>query len=159
MSQRLTRAWTPDNEGAFGKSGKRGDDGETFVTNVINSWSGWECINHRSDRSFQLAGIDIIFKKDTWKRSFSADVKNNIDRSGAFCVEIGGMGWLFNPRKTSDRIWHVNTDTGLMAWYDRRDMQTFVNNTKLFTFFDSYGKLLVKITPSMGRDFIKRVTV
>jgi hypothetical protein len=155
MSERLVKHWTPDNEGAYGAKGKRGDEGETFVTGVINSWVGWECVNYRSDKSFQRAGIDIVFKKDTWKRSFSADVKNNISPSGSFCVEIDAKGWLFNPNKISNRIWHVNPDTGAMAWYDRKDMQAFISNTELRSFFKD-GKLLVEIAPEMGGNFITR---
>jgi hypothetical protein len=45
---------------------------------------------------------------------------------GSFLVETSKNGWLFDERKTSDRIWHCNTKTGQMAWYDRQKMKKYI---------------------------------
>jgi hypothetical protein len=40
-----------------------------------------------------------------------------------------------NTKKQNDRFWHVNVDTGWMAWYAREDAQNYIarnNITKPF---------------------------
>lgn len=125
MSERLTTEWTKTAEGAFGPSGAKGLKGEVFVKQVLESW-GWNVILHEADQTKQLAGIDIEFQSPKWKRSYSADVKSNIDSYGTFYIETDDKGWLFNPSKISHRIWHCNPTTGQMAWYDRQEMQKYI---------------------------------
>lgn len=127
MSNRLTTKWTDNSEGAFGASGRKGDQGEDFLMSVFKSW-GWSATCHRGiqSKSQQVRGVDITFKKPTWHNSYSCDVKANLQDNGMFYVETDSGGWLFNPNKTSDRIWHVNPKTGWMAWYDRKEMQNYV---------------------------------
>lgn len=159
MSNRLTTSWTKTAEGAYGATGARGLVGEEFIAQVIRD-AGYDVELYEDDKQMQIAGIDIIVTDpDTGRQMYSADVKANMRTDGSFCVEVDSRGWLFNERKTSDRIIHVNPNTRWVAIYERADMQTFVDNTKLFTFFDNYGKQLVKITPKMGGDFIKRIKV
>lgn len=136
MSDRLTNKWTATSEEAFGASGAKGDRGEEFLMEVFASW-GWRATRHQSSKTDQISGVDITFQKPTWLNSYTCDVKANLNDSGSFFVETNQYGWLFNPKKTSHRIWHVNPETGWMAWYDRREMQRYIVSRKLNT-----GKLV-----------------
>lgn len=117
MSDRLTKRWTDTAEQAFGQPGKKGREGELLVIDTLLSW-GWLVEDHEDDREKQVNGIDISFKKPSWKRWYTGDVKANLRRDGTIPVYFD---WLF--RGQSDRIFHVNVDTGLLIWYDRREMQ------------------------------------
>ena len=128
MSDRLTTQWTTNSEGAFGASGAKGDRGEDFLMEVFSAWN-WEATCHRGldSKSEQVKGVDITFKDPKWSNSYTCDVKANIHSTyGSFYVETDDSGWLFNRNKNSDRIWHVNPDTGWMAWYGRREMQQYI---------------------------------
>lgn len=149
MSNRLTSNWTPTSEGAFGASGAKGDRGEYFLCEVFNQW-GWEYTAHPSSYNHQLKGVDITFRKPSWNKSYTADIKSNLDAFGTFFVETDDSGWLFNPKKTSHRVWHVNPDTGWMAWYDRNDMKDYVQACGL------RNTGLIKISIKERLDFITR---
>jgi hypothetical protein len=125
MSERLTEEWTETLEEAFGASGVIGTAGENFVVEAIRGW-GWECDHYVSDRDKQEAGIDISFRKPSWSKPYTADVKANMDASGNFYVDTASTGWLFASKKYSDRIWHVNVNTGSMAWYGRDEMKDYI---------------------------------
>ena len=125
MAERLVNHWTKTAGEAYGDTGIRGSIGERFVVDTIRSW-GWDCDLFEEDCDKQIAGIDIEFKNPSWAKSYTADVKANIDGNGAFFVETGPKGWLFKPSKISDRIWHCNPDTGEMAWYGRAEMQNYI---------------------------------
>lgn len=125
MSERLTSAWTPDAAGAFGASGVKGDKGEQFLCEVFEAW-GWEYELHSASREHQLKGIDITFRNPNWNNSYTADIKANLDQYGSFFIETNDKGWLFNPSKANHRVWHLNPETGWMAWYDRREMQQYI---------------------------------
>jgi hypothetical protein len=149
MSERLTTKWTETAEEAFGPSGAKGDRGEQFLCSVFESW-GWDYTLHPTSFNHQVGGVDITFRKPSWANTYTADVKANIDTYGSFFVETDDSGWLFNPRKVSDRIWHVNPDTGWMAWYGREEMMNFI---------ESVGKRntgLLKITTKDNLNFITR---
>lgn len=132
MSDRLTPEWTTTLDEAFGETGVKGRLGEEFVAQTLRDW-GYEVTLHTHDRSLQVAGIDITFKKSNWYKSYTADVKHNINDSNSFTVETSPEGWLFNENKISDRVWHCNADRGLMAWYGRPEMQKFIQGLTLRT--------------------------
>ena len=122
VNKRLTELWTDSLEEAYGESGAKGREGELFVLEAVRSW-GWEVKDNESDFNQQVAGQDIWIKKPTWKNFYSIDVKANLDKYGSFYVYPDQ--WL-NPKKKNHRFWHVNVETGWMAWYDRVQMQTYL---------------------------------
>ena len=140
MSDRLTPAWTETLDEAFGVTGTKGRLGEEFLCKVFKSW-GWEYTLHPQDKKFQVSGIDITFRNPSWYNSYSCDVKANMDQYGSFFVY---KNWLFDPKKISDRIFHVNPDTGWLCWYGRKEMQDW--------FDESLEK--VKITAKKRPSFI-----
>lgn len=154
MSGRLTKEWTATSEEAFGASGAKGDKGEDFLMEVFSSW-GWHATCHRGldSKAAQVTGVDITFQNPKWVNSYTCDVKANLNDSGVFYVETHAKGWLFNPKKTSNRIWHVNPSTGWMAWYGREEMKAFILKSRL------QGAGLYKITPGMNIPFIQRQRV
>lgn len=125
MSDRLTNKWTSTTEEAYGPRGKRGRDGETFVRQYLESM-GLEVIDNESDVKTQLAGQDLIFTVNGTEHS--VDVKSNLTDRNTFYVEIQPNGWLFDPRKISNLICHVNPRKGIMFWYTREKMQEHINN-------------------------------
>jgi hypothetical protein len=149
MSERLTNKWTPDLESAYGESGKKGREGELFVKEAILSW-GWEVQDNESDYAQQVSGQDLLIRKPTWANFYSIDVKNNLTKFGSFAVDTNENGWLFKPTKTSHRIWHVNTETGWMAWYGRDEMKVYIKENNL------YNTGLVTIAAKDKLPFISR---
>lgn len=149
MSDRLTQKWTQTAEQAFGASGAKGDRGEQFMCEVYGSW-GWEFEHHPSSFSHQVGGVDFSFRKPGWANFYTADIKSNLDQYGNFYVETDDSGWLFNPKKVSDRVWHVNPDTGWMAWYGRDEMKQFIESKGL------RNTGLYKITARDKFDFITK---
>ena len=130
-STRLTPQWTPTLEEAFGASGAKGREGELFVKEAVESW-GWDVIDNEASYEEQVAGQDLWIKKPTWHNHYSIDVKNNMNDFGAFYVDP--VEWM-KPEKKNHRFWHVNIETGWMAWYGREDMQNYIitkNKTKGF---------------------------
>lgn len=131
MGGRLTNEWTDTLEEAFGASGAKGREGELFVMEAVSSW-GWYVRDNETSYEEQVAGQDIWIKNPSWANYYSVDVKANLDKYGNFYVNP--KEWL-NPKKKNHRFWHVNVDTGWMAWYDRVQMQEFIrskNITKTF---------------------------
>jgi hypothetical protein len=143
MSERLTSRWTESLDEAFGFTGKKGRLGEEFMCNVFESW-GWDYKHFPDDKKKQLSGIDIEFKNPEWRKFYSCDVKNNMNEYGVFYVE---KKWLFKTK--ADRIFHVNPDTGWIAWYSVDDMREW--------FSGDYD--LVKLIPSKTPKFVKRTKV
>lgn len=132
MSERLTTAWTKTTAEAFGDNPnvQLGREGELAVLKEVSSWVGWQVLDHEEDYSLQLSGVDISVKKESWSRFYTVDVKTGrsyLDEYGTIKIDTKPDGWLFSPKKTSDRVWHVNLDTGWMAWYDRKDMIKYIN--------------------------------
>lgn len=144
MSERLTTKWTPTLVEAFGASGARGREGELFVKEAIESW-GWEVKDNEESYDEQVAGCDLWLKKPEWANFYSIDVKNNLNKFGSFYVDPSQ--WM-NPKKKNDRFWHVNVDTGWMAWYSREEMQSYISRNNITERFrvDVSSKLPVKIT-------------
>lgn len=144
MSDRLTTEWTPTLEQAFGEPGVKGRKGELFVKEAILSW-GWEVKDNENNYEEQLAGHDLWIKAPTWKNFYSIDVKANMSEYGA--LPVFTEEWM-NPNKSNDRFWHVNVDTGWMAWYSREEMQHYImkNNIKENFRVNPGEKLPFKIT-------------
>lgn len=143
MTNRLTSRWTESLDEAFGLTGTKGRLGEEFLIKVFESW-GWEYKHHPSDKKKQLSGIDIEFKDPKWQNFYSCDSKNNMNEFGVFFVE---KKWLFKTK--SDRIFHVNPDTGWVAWYSVDDMREW---------YDTKHDL-IRVTPSKTPKFVKRKKV
>ena len=119
MSERLTSRWTESLDDAFGLTGTKGRLGEEFLLKVFESW-GWDTKHYPDDKKKQLAGIDIEFHNPNWQNFYSCDVKNNMDEYGCFYVY---KDWLYKIE--SDRVFHVNPDTGWIAWYSLDEMQNY----------------------------------
>ena len=81
MEGRITNRWTKDNEGAFGISGKKGDDGEKWLVEQLIK-NGHKVKHFPSDKDKQNAGVDIIVDNIT------VDVKCNVKSEN---IEIGGF--------------------------------------------------------------------
>lgn len=111
MSERLTNKWTRTAAEAFGGSGERGRSAELFVLGVLRN-NGIKADDYEEDYAMQVAGIDII------ANNISIDVKGNLYK-GYFWIETGSSGWLFNEKKTSDIIVHVDQNTKEIVWYYR----------------------------------------
>lgn len=161
MSERQTSLWTETTEEAFGKTPEveLGRKGELLVFNEVLSWgNGWEALDHEQDQKLQVQGIDLSIKKPTWKRFYTVDVKTGksyLNEYGNIVIDLKPDGWLLNPQKTSDRIWHVNVDTGWMAWYDRNDMKKYIQ-----TIPEQIGdKTWYSISPKSTPDFVFRQKV
>ena len=145
MGDRLTSEWTPTLDEAFGASGTKGRLGEEFLMKVFDSW-GWEAEQHEDDRELQVKGIDITFKKPEWFKSYTGDVKNNMNEFGHFKVY---KDTLF--KGTSDRIFHVNPDTGWLCWYGRDEMKHAFDPNLEFMVFGGKNRLpFMKVTKYNG---------
>lgn len=133
MSDRLVQHWTPTLEEAYGPSGRKGREGELLLLEALAA-AGFLTIDHESDFKLQKAGIDISVKKPSWARYYTVDVKTGnsyIDDYGTLKIDMCREGWLYNSTKTSDRIWHVNLNTGWSAFYDRKEMILYIKTLPL----------------------------
>lgn len=132
MSERLTTAWTERSAGAFGASGLKGDRGEIFLAAVMDKWHWFYELHVGLDsKDYQIKGVDISFRNPSWANFYTADIKCNLNDYGYFFIETDSDGWLFNRKKVSHRIWHVNPTTGWMAWYDREEMKRYIQSQGL----------------------------
>ena len=116
--------WFKNAAGRHGQKGAKGDAGELFFVEACRS-KGWTVIHHGEDRTKLLAGFDVeILRADGVLDGI--DVKSNLKADNSFAVEINDKGWLFNPRKKSSVICHVNIDTQMLARYRRNAMQNYI---------------------------------
>ena len=132
---RLTEEWTDTLDEAFGPPGVKGRIGEEFMSRVFESW-GWDWKRNESDRQAQLDGKDIEFRKPSWYRWYSGDVKNNMNEFGTFYVH---KEWLYKVK--CDRIFHVNPDTGWITYYGVDQMREAYDNTKDYMVFKTTNRL------------------
>ena len=147
MNDRLTEKWTDTAEEAFGDTGKKGREGEVFMIDVFKSW-GWDVEDHEGERRMQVMGIDLSFRNPKWHNLYTCDVKNNMDEYGCFYVY---KEWL--NKIQCDRVFHVNPNTGWVAWYGVDEMRAWYN-FRVNRFNDDPD--CIKLTPRKGPKFIKR---
>jgi len=123
VSDRVTPRWTKSIIGAFGdkpnvrKGVKAEELVHSYLKNVYNKVT-W--FHDRRDK--QLQGIDFEFKKDSWKNSYTADVKGNMS-NGMFFVYPDEI-----KDKANHRMIHVDTNTGWAVEYDRESMLNYLND-------------------------------
>lgn len=132
MSDRLTSKWTATAAEAYGISGDRGRQGEVLVCSILER-NGFEVQDFEEQYKEQVAGVDILVNGHT------IDVKCNLHNK-QFWIETGYEGWLFNSRKTSDIILHVDLDTEDVVWYTRESAKTKVRKTEHLTTHISESK-------------------
>lgn len=110
-------------EEKYGLSGKKGEAGETFFREFFEA-KGYIVTHYVDDAVFQIKGIDFVL--DTGRGLYTVDVKNNLTEYNTIYVECLPDGWLFNPKKKSEFISHVNTEIGLVVSYRRTTMQNYL---------------------------------
>ena len=147
MSKRLTPKWTKTAEEAHGTKGAKGKEGEIFFVNTYKSL-GWDTIHHESSIREQVGGIDVTLKKED--KIITVDVKNNLTKYDEIVIEVQHDGWLFNPKKKSDFISHVNPTTKKIASYRRTKMQDYINEH-----FWDYRNDIMYLKKSECPDFVK----
>lgn len=140
VSDRVTSKWTKTVIGAFGDKPnvRKGVEAEELVHNYLNKvYSKVTWFHDRRDK--QLQGIDFEFKKDSWKNSYTADVKGNMS-NGMFFVypdEIKG--------KVNHRMIHVDTNTGWAVEYDRESMLDYIDDKPDLVQTDKNNNRYVKL--------------
>lgn len=154
MSDRATRRWTDKAAEAFkGDTGYKGDLGEDFVIDVLRR-CGFKVESFASSKVHQIQGIDISVESELGK--YTADVKANLQQNGSFWVELDSGGWLYGPRKVSDRIIHTNVDTQDLVVYKRSEMIDWLRTKpKMYTRITDSGKRIGKVEKSKYPGFIK----
>jgi len=138
MTDRLTRRWTKTAGEAFGQSGFKGRQGELLVASILEEQS-IPFQDFEEEKHQQVSGVDLQVG------THSLDVKSNLN-GGVFFIEVNSNGWLFNPKKTSDIIIHVDVKTSECIWYTRKAAQASIRR--------DYA--LVKITPQNTRPFMSK---
>lgn len=123
VSDRVTSKWTKTVIGAFGDKPnvRKGVKAEELVHSYLKrTYKEVTWFHDRRDK--QLQGIDFEFKKDSWKYSYTADVKGNMTNYIFFVYpdEI--------KNKINHRMIHVDTNTGLAVEYDRKAMLDYLEN-------------------------------
>jgi hypothetical protein len=123
VSDRVTTKWTKTVIGAFGDKPnvRKGVKAEELVHGYLNKvYSKVTWFHDRRDK--QLQGIDFEFKKDSWKNSYSVDVKGNLKNKKFFVYpdEI--------KDKSNHRMIHVDTETGDAVEYDRKSMLQYLES-------------------------------
>ncbi len=125
MSERLTKAWTDDAEGAYGEKGAQGDRGEPIGQEILQTLGFSKVTHHPADKNLQKKGWDLILEKDGM--CFGIDVKHNL-RGQQVCVDKNKI-W-----KSQAHFWlHINPDNK-HDWiiYKVEDMRSLIteNNMK-----------------------------
>lgn len=124
MSERLTPEWTETAAQAYGETGQKGDLGEQFFKEWLEGRGHTARLT--PDHESQVQGIDIEIYVDGKSLHTTADIKNNLNASGSFAVETADSGWLFQERKTSWLIVHVNPAKNQVVVYPRRLMKHYI---------------------------------
>lgn len=147
VSDRVTPKWTKSVIGAFGNTPnvRKGVKAEELIHNYLkNVYSKVTWFHDRRDK--QVQGIDFEFKKDSWRNSYTADVKGNM-KNGKFFVYPDEI-----KDKVNHRMIHVDTETGWAVEYDRESMLNYLNdkpeliqtdkNNNRYAMLESFSKLL-----------------
>ncbi len=147
VSNRVTSKWTNTTAEAFGNTPlvRKGFAAEQLVNDYLHRVYGTVTWFH-DRRDKQLQGIDFEFKKDSWRNSYSADVKGNLK----------GRKFFVYPDEIKDkknhRMIHVDVDTGWAVEYDRQSMLAYLHaapgmlkldkNNKRYALLESSSLLL-----------------
>ena len=113
-------------EEKYGLKGEKGRDGELFFSNFYTR-KGYIVHDNYDDINLQTSGVDFVL--ETQKGVFTVDVKNNLivnKDNLEVIVEVLPDGWLFDPKKISVFISHVNPTYKVIATYRRIKMQQFL---------------------------------
>ena len=100
---------------------------DLFVKKAVQSW-GWMAAVSEEYNISNITGQNLWIKKPTWARAYSIQVVDNIDQYGSFWIYP--EEWM-NSEKKNHRFWHVNVDTGWMAWYGREDVQNYIRDNNI----------------------------
>ena len=139
-------------EQKFGKDGILGHKGEElFYQYAIRTYD--EVYWYANDMKEQVKGVDFKFKKSSWRFLYSADIKANMKGKfingryyGKFVVEANKSGWLKNPRKTSNRIIHLDVENNYYLEYSRDLMKFYLASVnKEIIFFDNTDPVLAEL--------------
>jgi hypothetical protein len=149
VSDRVTSKWTETTIEAFGDKPnvRRGLEAEELVNSYLNKVYN-EVTWYHDRRDKQLQGIDFEFKKDTWRNSYSADVKGNL-KNGKFFVYPDEI-----KDKINHRLIHVDIVTGLAVEYDRKSMLEYLDSKPELVKFDKNNNryaLLKRSCPLLQR--------
>ena len=139
MSNRITSRWTTTTEEAYGRTGRQGRSGELWLAEFLRR-QNYKVEDRESSKEDQMRGIDLIISGNLLTRPYTIDVKTNLQNNGSFFIETNNTGWLYNPKKVSDCIWHVNSVTGEMVWYSRKKMKNAINSVKSEQTFNNFFK-------------------
>ena len=101
--------------------------GEAFVKEAVQSW-GWQAAESDEYDISEVTGENLWIKKETWARAYSIRVVENIDQYGSFWIDP--KEWMISDKR-NHRFWHVNVDTGWMAWYSREDVQRYITSNNI----------------------------
>jgi len=147
VSERITSKWTESVLDAFGDKPNvtKGVKAEELIHNYLKGvYNKVTWFHNKRDK--QVKGIDFEFKKDSWKNSYTADVKGNL-KNGKFFVYIDEI-----RNKSNHRMIHVDTETGWAVEYDRESMINYLDskpelikidkNNNRFALLESYSFLL-----------------
>ncbi len=123
MADRQTPLWTNDSEGAYGETGKKGDDGEIALLILLREL-GLEIVRNGDDKDLQLKGWDYTITDGA--DEFGADVKTNLFGTVKVYVDKVKI-W-----KSEALIWfHYDDKTGRFLWYLVDEMRRWLNETEL----------------------------
>jgi hypothetical protein len=132
VSTRLTEQWTETTAEAFGNSNsvRKGYKAEIMYYKYASQI--YDRVEHfPSNKQRQLEGCDIALHRELWSRPYTVDVKGNLTKDGTFFVDCSESGGILDPRKTNDRICHIDVDSGWAFEYDRNHMIHFVRKDGL----------------------------
>jgi len=151
MSDRVTSKWTKSVIGAFGdkpnvrKGIKAEELVHTYLKKVYNKVTWF----HRRDK--QLQGIDFEFKKDSWRNSYTADVKGNL-KDGYFYVYPDEI-----KDKKNHRMIHVDVNSGWAIEYDRKSMLDYLNSNPDLIQTDTNNKRCVRLKAFKNTPLSRRI--
>lgn len=132
MSTRLTNQWTETTAEAFGNSDSVRKGYKAEIMYYKYALPIYDRVEHcPSDKQKQLEGCDIVLFRKHWSRPYTVDVKGNLTKDGTFFVDCSETGGILDPRKTNDRICHVDVDSGWAFEYDRNHMSRYCRKAGL----------------------------
>lgn len=106
------------------KSTRKGILGEDIWERFAKQQYG--TVERLTDKNSQYSGFDFKFKKKSWRRAYTADVKSNMNYKGEFFIDVRPTGWLLSRYKKCDRIVHLCVETLKACQYDRIMMANYV---------------------------------